>query len=139
MPPCTQRRRPCSLCRRWFRPSARLKGRQTVCGLPECQRERRAANVRRWKRATRPVKSGSGTSDEVLRRPKGNSILAQTPLARAVDSGVLGEELGNSIRAQARIVAALVSRLSPTSPGNSFRARLSELHAQGSVLLEEFG
>jgi hypothetical protein len=37
------------------------------------------------------------------------------------------------------VLAALVSRLPPGAGGNSIRARLSELHAQGGVLLGEFG
>ena len=137
MPPSTQRKRPCSECRRWFRPSPRLKGRQTVCSDDECQRARRGANVRRWKRVARRTRSSSRTSDEVLRRNEGNSILAEVPSPRPLDQGVLPERLGNSIRAQARVLVALVSRLGPERGGNSIRARLSELHAQGGALLGE--
>jgi hypothetical protein len=93
--------------------------------------------VRRWKSGARPLKSSSGTCDEVLRGAQGNSILAEVPSARPLEQGVLPEQLGNSIRAQARVLLALVSRLPPERGGNSIRARLSELHAQGGALLGE--
>jgi hypothetical protein len=33
------RKRPCRVCRRWFRPDPRQKERQYVCGDEDCQRE----------------------------------------------------------------------------------------------------
>ena len=40
--------RPCSVCRRWFRPDAMSGGRQQVCGAPECQRERHRRACGQW-------------------------------------------------------------------------------------------
>jgi hypothetical protein len=31
------RNRPCGVCGKWFRPSARLGDRQHTCGLPACK------------------------------------------------------------------------------------------------------
>ena len=33
-------KRPCSICRRWFRPDVRVGSRQRACGRPECQTAR---------------------------------------------------------------------------------------------------
>ncbi|MGA2328940.1 MAG: hypothetical protein ABSH05_21935 [Bryobacteraceae bacterium] len=35
------RKRPCTICRRWFRPDKRVGERQRACGRPECQAARR--------------------------------------------------------------------------------------------------
>ncbi len=35
------RKRPCSICRRWFRPDPRVGDRQHACTKPECQTARR--------------------------------------------------------------------------------------------------
>src|SRR2546430_14159121 len=35
------RKRPCCICRRWFRPDPRIGSRQRACGRPECQVARR--------------------------------------------------------------------------------------------------
>jgi len=43
-------KRPCSICRRWFRPDPRVGDRQHVCGKPECQTGRRRKTQARWRR-----------------------------------------------------------------------------------------
>jgi hypothetical protein len=45
-----RRKRPCSICRRWFLPDARAKGRQQVCGAEQCQRERHRRACGLWRR-----------------------------------------------------------------------------------------
>ena len=44
------RKRPCAICRRWFRPNARVGSRQHACGKPECQTARRQKTQARWRR-----------------------------------------------------------------------------------------
>jgi len=47
------RKRPCTICRRWFRPDPRVGSRQRACGNPECQAARRVQTQRNW-RESRP-------------------------------------------------------------------------------------
>src|SRR6266481_7668627 len=42
------RKRPCSICRRWFRPDARVGDRQHACGKAECQSRRRQKTQASW-------------------------------------------------------------------------------------------
>ena len=44
------RKRPCAICRRWFRPDARAGDRQHACGKPECQASRRRKTQASWRR-----------------------------------------------------------------------------------------
>jgi hypothetical protein len=44
------RKRPCAICRRWFRPNARVGSRQHSCGKPECQASRRQKTQAGWRR-----------------------------------------------------------------------------------------
>ena len=44
------RKRPCSICRRWFRPDVRVGNRQHACGQPECQTARRQKTQASWRR-----------------------------------------------------------------------------------------
>jgi hypothetical protein len=44
------RKRPCSICRRWFRPEARVGDRQHACGQAECQTARRQKTQASWRR-----------------------------------------------------------------------------------------
>ena len=43
------RKRPCSICRRWFRPDPRVGLRQRACGKPDCQAARRKKTQARWR------------------------------------------------------------------------------------------
>lgn len=40
-------KRPCSICRKWFLPDVRQKGRQKTCS-PDCQRERHRRQCQDW-------------------------------------------------------------------------------------------
>ena len=44
------RKRPCSICRKWFEPHPRAGPRQHTCSRPECQRERHRRSCRSWHR-----------------------------------------------------------------------------------------
>ncbi len=44
------RKRPCSICRRWFRPDGRVGDRQHACGTPACQTSRRQKTQASWRR-----------------------------------------------------------------------------------------
>jgi len=43
------RKRPCCICRRWFRPDPRVGIRQRACGQPECQAARRKQTQASWR------------------------------------------------------------------------------------------
>ena len=44
------RKRPCTICRRWFRPDNRVSDRQHACSRPECQLARRRKQQAAWRR-----------------------------------------------------------------------------------------
>ena len=43
------RKRPCRICRRWFRPDVRVGNRQRACGDPDCQKARRQRTQASWR------------------------------------------------------------------------------------------
>jgi hypothetical protein len=43
------RKRPCSICHRWFRPHPRVGERQRACGKAECQATRRKQTQAQWR------------------------------------------------------------------------------------------
>ena len=42
-------KRPCCICRHWFRPDPRIGSRQRACGKPDCQAARRVKTQRSWR------------------------------------------------------------------------------------------
>jgi len=49
MPNTKPRKQPCSICRTWFLPDERQKGRQKTCNA-ECRKERHRRQCQRWNR-----------------------------------------------------------------------------------------
>ncbi len=47
------RKRPCTICRRWFRPDPRVGDRQRACSGPECQTDRRRKTQASWRERNR--------------------------------------------------------------------------------------
>lgn len=47
-------KRPCSICRKWFTPDVRQKGRQKTCS-PACQNERHRRQCEKWNRKNKAV------------------------------------------------------------------------------------
>ena len=47
-------KRPCSICRKWFAPDVRQKGRQTTCSQA-CQNERHRRQCEKWNRKNKAV------------------------------------------------------------------------------------
>jgi len=43
------RKKPCTICRRWFRPNPRVRDRQRACGNPDCQTARRQKTQANWR------------------------------------------------------------------------------------------
>jgi hypothetical protein len=48
-PPKLLRKRPCSMCGKWFHPDARVGDRQRVCSLPACQAKRKRKQEAAWR------------------------------------------------------------------------------------------
>jgi hypothetical protein len=43
------KKKPCCICRRWFRPDVRVGSRQRTCGRPDCQKTLRKGAMSAWR------------------------------------------------------------------------------------------
>jgi len=125
------RKRPCTICRRWFRPDGRVGDRQHACGKPACQTSRRQKTQASWRRrnpgyaiAWRIDKRAAQTQPppEPLRLP---APLNQLPWDLAKDQfgaqcvdflGVMGALMIRSTKDQFRAYLVDPKRLSGTLP-----------------------
>ncbi len=124
------RKRPCSICRQWFRPDSRVGDRQHACRKPECQAARRKKTQGNW-RAKNP-EYGAGhrieqrgaqeQPPEALRLPP---PLSQLPWDLAKDEfglkgadfiGVMGALLLRTAKDQFRAYAIDSTRVPSTLP-----------------------
>jgi len=124
------RKRPCSICRRWFRPDVRVGNRQHACRKPECQAARRKKTQASW-RAANPdyatayriqQRSAQPQPPETLRLP---APLSRLPWDLAKDEfgakgadflGVMGTLLVRSAKDQLRTYHIDPTRVPGTLP-----------------------
>ena len=89
------RKRPCKICRKWFRPDPRSKGEQKVCGDPACQRERNRRACRAWRKKNPTYDRVRRAHERLARSDKDES--EETPILepiQAVREGPTKEVIG---------------------------------------------
>jgi hypothetical protein len=75
-------KRPCCICRQWFRPDPRVGARQRTCGQRECQEGRRRRMQAAWRaRSTDYFIARRIQAREVLRQPP-EPLRLPPPLSR---------------------------------------------------------
>ena len=50
MPKAGTKKRPCTICRRWFQPEPQVPARQRACNKPDCQTARRQKTQASWRK-----------------------------------------------------------------------------------------
>jgi len=74
-----QRKRPCSICGRWFYPDPRLGDRQKACSDPACQVGRRKKTQAKWRAANPEYATGRRLNERQAKRAELAPRLANTP------------------------------------------------------------
>ena len=112
------KKRPCRICKKWFRPNSRLGDRQKTCGALECQRQWHIRTCTQWNLKNRAfakesylkdrldqLAPGSKTSSPPLPPPSKSSPPWTSPLD--YPRGVVQEVIG----AQQLIIIDYIARL----------------------------
>jgi hypothetical protein len=132
------RKRPCTICRRWFRPDPRIGSRQHACPRPECQAARRRKKQKAWRERNpdyfiaRRIKDRSGQDrpPEPLRLPPPLSRLpwdiaqSQFGTEGADFIGIMGAVLLRSAQSQFRAYVTEDSRLADTLAAESRQSQI---------------
>src|SRR5438270_3426109 len=146
------RKRPCTICRQWFRRDGRIGGRQRACGKPECQRLRRHKTQASW-RSRNPEYGAAyriqqrGLQTDPPAEPLRMAVpLTKVPWDLAKDQfgaegadfiGILGGVLLRAAKDQFRAYVADSGRVPGTLPGpqkktgSSFEHTEARAHATG--------
>ena len=86
-------KRPCRICRRWFRPKPQSGDRQRTCSAPTCQRERHRRADRAW-HARHP----DYDRDRRLRERLSTDAPPSAPPLRQVDWEAVQRAVGLEVR-----------------------------------------
>jgi hypothetical protein len=76
------RKRPCSICRRWFRPDPRVGDRQHACHQPECQAARRKETQANWRAHNPEYAAGYRIQQRDAQEPPPEPLRVPPPLNR---------------------------------------------------------
>lgn len=132
------RKRPCSICRRWFRPDPRIGSRQRACRNPDCQISRRKKKQKAWREAhpdyfaARRIldRSTGDRAPEPLRLgPPLNQLpwdIAQSQfgIQGADFIGLFGQVLLNAAQSQFKAYVADAEGLPDTLPATSAQSQI---------------
>lgn len=66
------KKRPCRVCRRWFRPDPRVGDNQMTCGDPQCKNEWHRRKCAEWHRRNREYFKGNYLRSKILAADKCN-------------------------------------------------------------------
>lgn len=121
------RRRPCRICRRWFRPHPRAGDRQHTCGTPSCQAERRRRAVAAW-RVRHP---GFDREDRLRRR-----LLKEVACAGGIDpmASIDWRAARNAVGLEVAVVIEESSRLVATWARNAVELQLPAMIKESNRL-----
>lgn len=76
------RKRPCIICRRWFRPDPRVGARQHTCRKPDCQTARRQKTQAEWRRRNPDYGTAYRLQQRATQKPPAEPLRMPKPLNR---------------------------------------------------------
>ena len=102
-------KKPCCICRRWFRPDVRIGSRQRTCGRPECQAALRKKTQASWRSCNPGYALAWRIQFRSESKPPPKSIHLPTPLSK-LPWDVAQEEFGIKGAAFVGIMGGLMLR-----------------------------
>jgi hypothetical protein len=76
------RKRPCTICRRWFQPDPRVGARQRACTRPECQASRRVKTQASWRKRNADYFVERRMKQRSMAEPRPPPLRMRAPLDR---------------------------------------------------------
>lgn len=106
-----RKKRPCSICRRWFLPDARVGDRQHACEREECQRERHRRADREWHAANRDYDRDRRWRETIAAAKQEPSEAPPAGSAPPPTSGLPWDVVQDEMGIQGRVIIAGVVRV----------------------------
>ena len=124
-----RKKRPCSICRRWFLPDARVGGRQHACGREECQRERHRRADQRWRAANRDYDRDRRWRESIAAAQAEPSSAPPAANAPAPSSGLPWDVVQDEMEVKGRVILAGVVRVMGLFVQDEIRKQVPEIVA----------
>ena len=106
-----RKKRPCSVCRRWFLPDVRVGARQRACDRAECQRERHRRADRAWRAANRDYDRDRRWRETIAAAKAKPESAPPAPNAPPPTPGLPWEVVQDEMGVEARVIIAGIVRV----------------------------
>lgn len=134
-----QHRKPCSVCREWFTPSAKQGDRQRTCGDDACRIEQRRRTQADWRRRNPqyPAMRRADAAVARIEQAAGGSNLCGFGPPPGVYGRVPWEVAKDAMHAQGIVLMAIFGRLLLKDAKDAMRRQRIEITAEFTGLLRE--
>ncbi len=103
----TRKKRPCRICRRWFRPHPRAGDRQKVCSEASCQRERHRLSCAAWHAREREESRCHRLRQKIIKPLDAPSEAVQGP----VRGRVAWDEVRDAVGVEVAVITEVIAEL----------------------------
>lgn len=104
------KKKPCSICRKWFIPDSRVGQRQRTCSSPECQKERRKRKQAAWRENQPDYFTARRIQERAKAERSPEPLLLKKPLS-ALPWDIAQDEMGVAAADFLAILAGVIVRL----------------------------
>jgi hypothetical protein len=119
---------PCSICRKWFTPSARTRRQQRTCLSPECRKAQKARSQAEWRKANQSYYSERRLAEQIARAKAGEEVSLRGPPTelRQTPRRVVQDEMSH----QALVIILFFVRMLNRSAQDVMRRQLIDFKAE---------
>lgn len=128
------RKRPCSICRRWFFPDSRIGDRQRACSSRECQAKRRVKTQASWRARNRDYFTARRIKERAEAERTPEPLWVGAPLDR-LPWDVAQDEFGP----QGADFIAILGRVLLQAGQDAMRAHVAETTEESARVPEKAG
>jgi hypothetical protein len=122
-----RKKRPCSVCRRWFLPDVRVGARQRACGRRECQHERHRRAAERWRAANADYDHDRRWRESIASAKAKSSSLPPAANAPPPSARVPWDVVQDEMRVEGRVILAGFVRVIGSFVQDEIRRQVPEI------------
>jgi hypothetical protein len=127
------RKKPCSVCRRWFMPEARVGRRQRTCGRPECRQEQRKRTQAGWRASNPDYWTDRRLHRQMQQAESEGKVRIHSPPAPTAVQEIPWQHAQDAMGLKAAVFLAFLVRLSLRLSSQALRAHSANARPVGAA------
>jgi hypothetical protein len=116
-------KKPCSVCRRWFVPNARVGQRQRTCGTAPCREMQRRRTQARWRKANPGYWRDLRLHEQMEKARRRGAVQAPAASEPAMVAAIPWQQAQDAMGPEAAVFIAFVVRLAARQARSALQAQ----------------